>query len=248
MNTNKNYYEMLGVSSTVEPEALKAVYRALAKKYHPDTTSSTSTSEIFRDIQEAYEVLSDAELRSNYDRERLQNEDIEEELDDDPLPNERREDVSESVDEEDALKKSLTKRPLMWMIIAVVAAGLVVMRGTVVGLWPGANGAFYDLIGMHVDIPGEGLKIMTAAPVRETRNGKDAVVIRGTITNISDTDRPVPVIQINIFDGNDAPVQTESMSPEKSLLKPGEKFDFSAVIIDLVLAARRLDVTFGELE
>jgi hypothetical protein len=38
------------------------------------------------------------------------------------------------------------------------------------------------------------------------------------------------------------------MRPEKSLLKPGENIDFSAVIIDLVPAARRLDVTFGELE
>jgi predicted Zn finger-like uncharacterized protein len=170
--------------------------------------------------------------------------------DPDPIPNVLSEGVDD--DEDDAPKKSLIKRLLMPLIIIVIiaalGAGLVVMRGSVVGLWPGANGVFYDWIGMHVDIPGEGLNIKTAAPVRETRGGKDAVVVKGTITNIADTDRPVPVIQINAFDGNGQPVQTESMSPEKSLLKPGEKFDFSAVIIDLVPTARRLDVTFGELE
>ena len=168
--------------------------------------------------------------------------------DPDPIPNV----LSESVGDDVAPKKSLIKRLLMPLIIIVViaalGAGLVVMRGTVVGLWPGANGAFYDWIGFHVDIPGEGLSIKTAAPVRKTQGGKDAVVVKGTITNIADTDRPVPVIQINAFDGNDQPVQTETMSPEKSLLKPGEKFDFSAVIINLVPTARRLDVTFGELE
>ncbi|MBT5178369.1 MAG: DUF3426 domain-containing protein, partial [Rhodospirillaceae bacterium] len=170
--------------------------------------------------------------------------------DPDPIPNVLSEGVGD--DEDDAPKKSLIKRLIMPLIIIVViagiGAGLVVVRGTVVGLWPGANGAFYDWIGMHVDIPGEGLAIKTAAPARETRDGKDAVVVKGTITNIADTDRPVPVIQIIAFDGNGQPVQTESMSPEKSLLKPGEKFDFSAVIIDLVPTARRLDVTFGDLE
>jgi hypothetical protein len=65
---NKDYYDILGVSPTVEPEALKAVYRALAKKYHPDTTAHTSTSETFRVIQKAYDVLSDPEMRERYDR------------------------------------------------------------------------------------------------------------------------------------------------------------------------------------
>ena len=70
MDTNHDYYDILGVSPSVEPEALKAVYRALAKKYHPDTTTHTSTSETFRDIQEAYDVLSDPKRREVYDRER----------------------------------------------------------------------------------------------------------------------------------------------------------------------------------
>lgn len=170
--------------------------------------------------------------------------------DPDPIPNVLSESVGD--DDDEGPKKSLIKRLMMPLIIIVViaalGAGLVVLRGAVVGLWPGANGAFYDWIGMHVDIPGEGLEIKTGAPVRETRDGKDAIVVKGTITNITDTDRPIPIIQINAFDGNGQPVQTEHMSPEKSLLKPGEKFDFSAVIIDLVPTARRLDVTFGELE
>lgn len=79
MDTNKDYYKILSVSPSIEEEALKAVYRALAKKYHPDTTTTTSTSEIFRDIQEAFDVLSDPDLRKIYDGKKFEDAGIEEE-------------------------------------------------------------------------------------------------------------------------------------------------------------------------
>ena len=71
MDLRKNYYEILGVSPTIEPETLKAVFKALSKKYHPDTTAKASTSKRFRDIQEAFDVLKDPELRKNYDQIKL---------------------------------------------------------------------------------------------------------------------------------------------------------------------------------
>ena len=168
--------------------------------------------------------------------------------DPDPIPNL----LSETLVEGGAPKKSLIKRLIMpliiFIVIAAIGAGLVVMRETVVRQLPIANDFFYDLIGLHVDIPGVGLKFNTSDPSRETRDGKDSIVVRGTITNISDSDKPVPVILINAFDGNGQLVQSEKMSPAKSLLKPGEKFNYSAVIHDIVPTARRVDVTFGELE
>lgn len=78
-------------------------------------------------------------------------------------------------------------------------------------------------VGLHVDIPGEGLEIKTGRPTRETQDGKDSVEVRGIITTISDSDKPVPVILINAFDGKGQKVQSEKTSPAKSQLKPGEK-------------------------
>jgi len=64
----KNYYEILDVSCDVDPEDLKKAYRRMAKKYHPDhQPEDTQAEERFKDLQEAYEVLSDPARRDRYD-------------------------------------------------------------------------------------------------------------------------------------------------------------------------------------
>ena len=66
----RDYYEVLGVSKTATPEEIKKAYRSLAKKHHPDV--STEDKEVaeakFKEISEAYEVLSDQEKRQLYDQ------------------------------------------------------------------------------------------------------------------------------------------------------------------------------------
>ena len=66
----KDYYKILGLESNkVSSEAIKYAYRELAKKYHPDISSESSFSEErFKDINEAYRVLSDASAKRKYDR------------------------------------------------------------------------------------------------------------------------------------------------------------------------------------
>jgi DnaJ-class molecular chaperone len=65
----KDYYEVLGLSRSASVEQIKKAYRRLARKYHPDTAGKDSaTTEKFKEVQEAYEVLSDPEKRQNYDR------------------------------------------------------------------------------------------------------------------------------------------------------------------------------------
>jgi len=66
---NKDYYKTLGVEKTATKEAIKKAYKKLAKKYHPDKTGGNKElEEKFKEINEAYEVLSDDKKRSNYDQ------------------------------------------------------------------------------------------------------------------------------------------------------------------------------------
>ena len=64
----KSYYDILGVSESASPEQIKESYRRLAKRYHPDISKDPDAEEKFKEIQEAYAVLSDPEKKSNYDR------------------------------------------------------------------------------------------------------------------------------------------------------------------------------------
>ncbi len=61
------YYEILGIEENATPEQIKFAYRSLAKKYHPDVNDASNANVFFRLIQEAYEILSDGQSRSEYD-------------------------------------------------------------------------------------------------------------------------------------------------------------------------------------
>ncbi len=64
-----DYYETLGVAKDADESTIKRAYRNLARKYHPDVAEDKANAEThFKAINEAYEVLSDAQKRSNYDR------------------------------------------------------------------------------------------------------------------------------------------------------------------------------------
>jgi curved DNA-binding protein len=63
-----DYYEVLGVSHDADQDAIRSAYRKLARKYHPDLNSDEDAEERFKELGEAYEVLSDPEKRERYDR------------------------------------------------------------------------------------------------------------------------------------------------------------------------------------
>lgn len=64
----KDYYEALGVEPSAGEAELKAAYRRLARKYHPDVSKEKGAEERFKSINEAYEVLRDKEKRAAYDQ------------------------------------------------------------------------------------------------------------------------------------------------------------------------------------
>ncbi|BBC25774.1 MULTISPECIES: DnaJ C-terminal domain-containing protein [unclassified Pseudanabaena] len=69
MQNFRNYYEILGVPKTATADEIKRSYRRLARKYHPDLNpNDKAAEERFKDIGEAYEVLSDTTKRQQYDR------------------------------------------------------------------------------------------------------------------------------------------------------------------------------------
>jgi curved DNA-binding protein len=69
MAVTKDYYEILGVSRNATADELKAAYRILALRYHPDRNrSDQAAEEKFKEISAAYEVLSDPEKRARYDQ------------------------------------------------------------------------------------------------------------------------------------------------------------------------------------
>lgn len=68
MAAKRDYYEVLGVSKTSSADEIKSQYRKLALKFHPDRNKSAEAGEHFKEISEAYAVLSDSEKRQVYDQ------------------------------------------------------------------------------------------------------------------------------------------------------------------------------------
>lgn len=66
--SKRDYYEVLGLSKSASKDDIRKAYRSLSKKYHPDLNKAADAEEKFKEVTEAYEVLSDETKKANYDR------------------------------------------------------------------------------------------------------------------------------------------------------------------------------------
>lgn len=68
MAAKRDFYEILGISKNATPEEIKRAYRAKAKQYHPDVSKEKDAEARFKEVQEAYEILSDPQKKELYDQ------------------------------------------------------------------------------------------------------------------------------------------------------------------------------------
>ena len=68
MSTKRDYYEILGVDKKASKSEIKSAYRKMALKYHPDKNKEAGAEGKFKEINEAYQILSDDQKRQTYDQ------------------------------------------------------------------------------------------------------------------------------------------------------------------------------------
>ncbi|NLC06119.1 MAG: DnaJ domain-containing protein, partial [Erysipelothrix sp.] len=68
MAQKRDYYEVLGISKGASDDEIKRAYKKKARQYHPDVNKASDAEERFKEVNEAYQVLSDADQKAAYDR------------------------------------------------------------------------------------------------------------------------------------------------------------------------------------
>ncbi len=141
-----------------------------------------------------------------------------------------------------------TGRRGLWVSLAAVGAivivlvGLVFARGPIVSLVPGLAGV-YALAGLGETL-GAGLRIDLGVPTREAEGEAKWILVKGSVTNVSDKPRTVPVIRISLADAAGNEVQHVNIVPAKDELAPEESLEFTGRIDNPLPSARRADVWF----
>ncbi len=150
----------------------------------------------------------------------------------------------------DAEKKprSLIKTIIIALIafLIILPAALMFARGFIMDVLPFTK-ELYATVGLGEEL-GEGLKIGNAKPTRGTVQGKEALIVTGVITNISEKTRSVPLIKVAIHDDDNNEVQSAVSPPQRSELPAGKRMKFKVTLMEPSPRARRVEVVFAPRE
>ena len=140
-------------------------------------------------------------------------------------------------------------------IIGISCAALIVillisgffLKTQITHMIPAAAG-IYDMIGIGGEELGAGLKIQNVISSRETEKGQEVLIIRGLVKSISDVLQTVPMIQVDLFDGDAHSIQNSQAAPVRNKLNPGKVVGFKVRLVEPSPHARKLEVTFKKPE
>lgn len=165
--------------------------------------------------------------------------------DPDPIPGVFAAD-DDDIEEKGSGLKKLIAPAITIIAIGAVVAGLIVGRVYVVALWPAANDYVYDLLGLHVAVPGDGLERKITRTAVETIANVDHVIATGFVTNTSDKEQPLPLVLVQLLDAKVQVLDTKIVKLEKTSLQPGETLQFKAVFEGAPATARTVRVEWGK--
>ena len=132
------------------------------------------------------------------------------------------------------------------LIIILLISGFF-LKTQITHMIPAAAG-MYDMIGIGGEELGAGLKIQNVISSRETEKGQEVLIIRGLVKNISDVLQTVPMIQVDLFDGDAHSIQNSQAAPVRNKLDPGKVVGFKVRLVEPSPRARKLEVTFKKPE
>ncbi len=239
---------MLGPNRTDRDDAASRMFggsaasRAEPEAYDEDKIAKLPDPEPLRPVY-AGKVEDDDDLDDDIEPDEIP--------DPDPIPTVYGGADDDDLDEDDDFEeKSGGLRLLIAPAVTVVAigaivAGLVLAREPIVKLWPPANDYVYDLMGLHVMLPGEGLKRELTRTAMETIADVDHVIATGLITNVSDKEQPLPQVVVQLIDANEKVLNSKVMTLEKATLAAGEVLQFKAVFDGAPATARKVRTEWG---
>jgi hypothetical protein len=106
-----------------------------------------------------------------------------------------------------------------------------------------AMGPVYEMIGLELPL-GEGLEINDVAPERGSEAGVDFIIVRGKITNITGSEKCVPLIKALLVDADGEEIQSVVQEPSAPMISGGEVQTFAVKIEEPSPLARSMEVTF----
>ena len=227
-----------------EPEETNDI-KAVDEGEEDESLSQEDLDAIFSDADDPEPIgsISDGAPDDDDDDEVVPDLDFDDLPEPDPIPNV----FTPGASDEDAKKKprSLFKTIIIgvFAFLIVLLATLVFARGFITDLMP-LTKSIYEMIGLGEKL-GAGLKIGNAKPTRGTSRGKEALIVTGVITNVSEDTRPVPLIKAALLDGENREIQHSVAAPLKSELPAGKRMKFKVTLIEPSPLARRIEVAFA---